>query len=106
MNSGGTTLVSQFFMNEREIRNSPSGSSWAIEVHDVLCDGAGAGTIVTDMDKVHNVFVGLLGDTAGNMPAVDLDNIATNADGRFEIPVAGVADTKYNFQLFGNFEGS
>lgn len=106
MESTGTTLVGQFFDQERIVRDAPSANSWAREIHRVKTSGAGAATLYTRMDRIVAVLTGIDGTTAGNAPAVDCDGgVYDPVTELYAVPVAGANNTEYCVMIVGNFEG-
>jgi hypothetical protein len=109
MRSSGTTVVGHAFMNDRMIRNAPSGANYSIEIHEVTLDGTGAGTLVTAMDKPLGILVGASGATASaTLPSANLANKTVNADDDelYDVTIAGTASLTYFIWLYGFYEGS
>lgn len=103
----GSTVVSQFIDQERILRDAPSAASRARELHRVECDDAGAGVIYTGLGRIVGFESGVIGTTAGNAPAVDIDNPTyDNATGQYTVAVAGAASTTYSIILYGNSQGA
>lgn len=107
MESFGSTLISQSFIQERIVRDAPSANSWAMEIHKVTTSGAGAGTLYTSMDKIIMVFCGIDGTSGADACGVDLDGgVYNSTTGLYAVPVAGANSTVYTIMILGNFEGA
>lgn len=103
----GTTVISQFFDQERILRDAPSAASRARELHRVVCDGSGDGVLYTNLGRIVGFESGVIGTTAGNAPALDIDNPTyDNTTEMYTVAVKGAASTTYSIVLYGNMQGA